>query len=70
VEALVALVRPGSYYEIHDNYAPHEASESDLGSIVIVYRAKLDEGENKVVTPVNLAQVRTLSLIIVMESAN
>lgn len=34
--------------------------ESDLGSIVIVYRAKLDEGNNKVVTPINLTQVRLL----------
>ncbi|TFK27933.1 galactose mutarotase-like protein [Coprinopsis marcescibilis] len=30
--------------------------ERSLGSVVIVYRAKLDEGEKKVVTPVNLTQ--------------
>lgn len=60
VEAVVALVSPGGNHGMHADYA---TSEYDLGSIVIVYRAKLDEGENKVVTPINLTQVRTLSSI-------
>ncbi|KAH6913533.1 galactose mutarotase-like domain-containing protein [Coprinopsis sp. MPI-PUGE-AT-0042] len=30
--------------------------DSAIGSVVIVYRAKLDEGDKKVVTPVNLTQ--------------
>ncbi|EAU83259.1 hypothetical protein CC1G_11895 [Coprinopsis cinerea okayama7 len=33
-----------------------DGGEGSLGSVVIVYRAKLDEGEKKVVTPVNLTQ--------------
>lgn len=53
LEVLVALVQPGS--------APKSKidGEYQLGSVIIVYRAKV-EGEDgkKTVTPVNLTQVR------------
>lgn len=52
VEALVALIGPSKY----PTYEEHLTPEYDLGSIVVVYRAKLEEGEKKVVTPVNLTQ--------------
>lgn len=53
VEVLVGLIK-GSDEKI----ALESSEESDLGSIVIVYRAKV-EGKNgeKVVTPINLTQV-------------
>ncbi|TFK65110.1 galactose mutarotase-like protein [Pluteus cervinus] len=58
LEALVALIAPGDQQRIYqaagESATPHE--HYDLGSIVLVYRAKLDEGEKKVVTPVNLTQ--------------
>lgn len=59
VEALVALVGPGEqerrYRKEGEQECPGE--EYDLGSIVLVYRAKLDVGQGeKVVTPVNLTQ--------------
>lgn len=63
IEALVALVGPGEQerkYKVAGDYS--DTPEYDLGSIVLVYRAKLDEGGNKVVTPVNLTQVRILFL--------
>ncbi|KAF9459948.1 galactose mutarotase-like domain-containing protein [Collybia nuda] len=57
IEALVALIGPGEqerkYKATGDNL---DTPEYDLGSIVLVYRAKLDEGGKKVVTPVNLTQ--------------
>lgn len=59
IEVLVALVGPGEQPRVYrkpGSPVPEEAY--DLGSIVLVYRAKLDEGEKKVVTPVNLTQVR------------
>lgn len=40
------------------SYSP----EHSVGSIVLVYRSKLDEGATKAVTPVNLAQVRLTCL--------
>ncbi|KAJ7129045.1 galactose mutarotase-like domain-containing protein [Mycena filopes] len=57
-EALVAVIEPGEQertYRKPGDAAP-ENVEYDLGSVVFVYRAKLDEGERKVVTPVNLTQ--------------
>ncbi|KAG6840890.1 hypothetical protein C0991_003414 [Blastosporella zonata] len=56
-EVLVALIGPG---EQGRKYRPPVEAQSaspefDLGSIVLTYRAKLDE-EKKVVTPVNLTQ--------------
>ncbi|KAG5652985.1 hypothetical protein H0H81_002810 [Sphagnurus paluster] len=59
VEALVVLIGPGEQerkYRLPDE-APRAASpEYDLGSIVLIYRAKLDEEGKQVVTPVNLTQ--------------
>ncbi|KAG6910269.1 hypothetical protein DXG01_012081 [Tephrocybe rancida] len=55
-EALVALIGPGEQtrkYRTADT--PSSAPEYDLGSIVLTYRAKLDE-DKQVVTPVNLTQ--------------
>jgi len=48
VEALVALISPEK--------TEGTPTELNLGSILLVYRAKLDEGEKKVVTPINLTQ--------------
>ncbi|KAF8173598.1 galactose mutarotase-like domain-containing protein [Mycena galopus ATCC 62051] len=56
-EVLVALIEPGEQERKYRK--PGDTSENeeyDLGSIVFVYRAKLDEGDKKVVTPVNLTQ--------------
>ncbi|RDB29426.1 Aldose 1-epimerase [Hypsizygus marmoreus] len=55
VEALVALIGPG---EQEDRLKMEDvnAHEHDLGSIVLVYRARLDENGKRVVTPVNLTQ--------------
>ncbi|KAJ7882285.1 galactose mutarotase-like domain-containing protein [Mycena leptocephala] len=56
-EVLVALVEPGDQdrkYRKPGDTA--ENQEYDLGSVVFVYRAKLDEGNKKIVTPVNLTQ--------------
>ncbi|KAJ7683639.1 galactose mutarotase-like domain-containing protein [Mycena rosella] len=56
-EALVAVIEPGAQerkYRKPGDTAENE--EYDLGSVVFVYRAKLDEGDKKVVTPVNLTQ--------------
>lgn len=55
VEALVALVGPG---EQDHKYENGDRPEYDLGSIVLAYRAKLDEEGKEVVTPINLTQVR------------
>ncbi|KAJ7111901.1 galactose mutarotase-like domain-containing protein [Mycena epipterygia] len=56
-EVLVALIEPGEqerkYRKPGDTT---ENEEYDVGSVVFVYRAKLDEGDKKVVTPVNLTQ--------------
>lgn len=65
VEALIALV--GAKEQERKSatpvdHTPHETPEYDVGSIVVVYRAKLDEGEKKLVTPINLTQVRVFSL--------
>ncbi|KAG6873480.1 hypothetical protein C0995_015183 [Termitomyces sp. Mi166 len=56
-EALVALIGPGEQRRKYRAVGepPLETPEYDLGSIILVYRAKLDEKE-KVVTPVNLTQ--------------
>ncbi|KAJ7340689.1 galactose mutarotase-like domain-containing protein [Mycena albidolilacea] len=56
-EVLVALIEPGEQdrkYRKPGDTAENE--EYDLGSVVFVYRAKLDEGNKKIVTPVNLTQ--------------
>ncbi|CAK5273378.1 unnamed protein product [Mycena citricolor] len=57
-EALVAVVEPGEQERHYRK--PGDTSENeeyDLGSVVLVYRAKLDvEGGAKAVTPVNLTQ--------------
>jgi len=52
-EALIALIGP-----IKAQDSVNAAADDSVGSIVIVYRAKLDEGATKVVTPINLTQVR------------
>lgn len=55
LETLVALLQPVKL-------EPSTASQHELGSIVIVYRAKLvdlPEGQKKV-TPINLTQVRVV----------
>jgi aldose 1-epimerase len=62
-EVLVALIEPGEQdrkYRKPGDTAENE--EYDLGSVVFVYRAKLDEG-NKIVTPVNLTQVSRPRLV-------
>lgn len=58
VEVLIALVSPGEQERKYrlPGQPIQEQEEFDLGSIVIVYRAKLD-GEAPVVSPVNLTQV-------------
>ncbi|KAJ7253421.1 galactose mutarotase-like domain-containing protein [Mycena rebaudengoi] len=57
VEVLVALVEPGPQERIYRKPGDTtESEEYDLGSVVFVYRAKLDEGDRKIVTPVNLTQ--------------
>lgn len=53
VEALIALIAPDE----RNVETPHP--ETSIGSIVLVYRAKLDEGDKELVTPVNLTQVRS-----------
>ncbi|KAG6877500.1 hypothetical protein C0993_006602 [Termitomyces sp. T159_Od127] len=57
VEALVALISPGEQGRQYRaaGISPLETPEYDLGSIVLVYRAKLDEKE-EAITPVNLTQ--------------
>ncbi|KAH0584875.1 hypothetical protein H2248_008153 [Termitomyces sp. 'cryptogamus'] len=57
VEALVALIGPGEQGRKSGvtGEPSLETTEYNLGSIILVYRAKLDEKE-KVVTPVNLTQ--------------
>lgn len=52
-EAFIALIGP---ITPQHSVAPAE-EENSIGSVVLVYRAKLDEGGKKVVTPVNLTQV-------------
>ena len=65
IEVLIALIGPREV-ERKDATPPDHTLraplDSDLGSIVVVYRAKLDEGEKELVTPINLTQVRTLSV--------
>ncbi|GLB40742.1 putative galactose mutarotase-like protein [Lyophyllum shimeji] len=59
VEALIALVAPGAQerkYRTPADVPQVVGPEYDLGSIVLTYRAKLDEEGKKVVTPVNLTQ--------------
>lgn len=59
VEALIALVEPGNQQQTRQQAEAGDTSASyDLGRIVLVYRAKLKTGEKKVVTPINLTQVR------------
>ncbi|KAJ6514746.1 hypothetical protein DFH09DRAFT_1332873 [Mycena vulgaris] len=56
-EVLVARIEPGD--PEHKYRKPSDTpqnEEYDLGSVVFVYRAKLDEGDEKFVTPVNLTQ--------------
>lgn len=52
VEALVALIAP------EERNVETPQPETNVGSIVLVFRAKLDEGDKGLVTPVNLTQVR------------
>ncbi|KAF8896033.1 galactose mutarotase-like domain-containing protein [Infundibulicybe gibba] len=56
VEALVALI--GNVEHDISPPLPGNTTEQsqDLGSILLVYRAKLNEGDKKVVTPVNITQ--------------
>ncbi|KAF8805389.1 galactose mutarotase-like protein [Phlegmacium glaucopus] len=51
IEALIALIGP-----VMPQGSVTTSAEDSVGSIVIVYRAKLDEGPTKVVTPINLTQ--------------
>ncbi|KAF8150165.1 galactose mutarotase-like domain-containing protein [Crassisporium funariophilum] len=51
VEALASLVGPGKPQPVDDSNA-----ELSLGSLALVYRAKLDDENFKLVTPVNLTQ--------------
>lgn len=53
VEVLLALTKP-----IAEPTSPGAAEERELGSIIVVYRARLAEGQSKTVTPINLTQVR------------
>ncbi|KAG6889398.1 hypothetical protein C0992_005391 [Termitomyces sp. T32_za158] len=57
VEAVIALIGPGEQGRDYRaaRELPLETPEYDLGSVILVYRGKLDEKE-KVVTPVNLTQ--------------
>lgn len=59
VEALIALLGPGEQqrkYRVPG--VKQEEEEYDLGSIVLVYRARVEpENGKKVVTPINLTQV-------------
>ncbi|KAJ7195632.1 galactose mutarotase-like domain-containing protein [Mycena pura] len=57
LETLVALVEPGEQARVYRKPGDRAANEEyDLGSVVFVYRAKLAEGQGKLVTPVNLTQ--------------
>lgn len=49
-EALIALIEPSE-------------SKDSVGSVVFVFRSSLDEGTTKVVTPVNLTQVKLRAFI-------
>lgn len=51
-EVLVGLLGPGQ------NNVAVQKGEYALGSVVFIYRAKLTDEDKKVVTPVNLTQVR------------
>lgn len=55
----MALVGPGEQEPTYRTAgAPgSSAYEYDLGSIILAYRAKLDESDRRVVTPINLTQV-------------
>jgi aldose 1-epimerase len=57
VEALVALIPPGG------EDAAVRPQQVKIGSVVIIYRAMLDEKGKKVVTPVNLTQASENVLI-------
>ncbi|KAG8864903.1 hypothetical protein FRB96_003489 [Tulasnella sp. 330] len=50
VEVLLALT------ESAVKATPGDADERELGSIIVVYRARLAEGQKKTVTPINLTQ--------------
>jgi len=50
VEVLLALTEPSSSGAVSDG------EERELGSLIIVYRARLAEGQAKTLTPVNLTQ--------------
>jgi hypothetical protein len=66
VEVLVALLEPPKQERTY--HRPGESKPaiepSKLGSLVYVYRAKVDEG----VTPINLTQVRTAYLLTLNDS--
>lgn len=65
VEALIALVEPGDQQHARQQAEAGEKPVSyDLGRIILVYRAKLEGGEKKVVTPINLTQVRCRVVIL------
>lgn len=57
VEVLVALIPPGG------EEADVRPQQVKIGSVVIIYRAILDEKGKKVVTPINLTQVSENVLI-------
>ncbi|KAF9001493.1 galactose mutarotase-like domain-containing protein [Cyathus striatus] len=57
VETLVGIVSPGEQERVYVKPGvTAENEEYGLGSIILVYRAKLDGGEVKTVTPINLTQ--------------
>lgn len=66
IEALVAVIGPGEQERKYRTASDARAAspEYDLGSIVLAYRAKLDEEGKKVVTPVNLTQVHFIFISI------
>lgn len=59
-EAFVALIAP--VVQKHQTGDPSDGGNLnyDLGSILLIYRSKLDENTKKTVTPVNLTQVNRL----------
>lgn len=59
-EVLVALVGPGPQERKYRQPSDVGSEEYDLGSLVYVYRAKVDKG----VTPINLTQVSVCFLYV------
>lgn len=56
-EAFIALIAPVIQTQRTNDPSDEGNLSYELGSIVLIYRSKLDEKTKKIVTPVNLTQV-------------